>query len=414
MQQQGKPDLRRRLRRLGGRKRKTKRKPLSATGAIGGLPPGEVLQTPHGETYRITRNYPLKYVHGSSAIGNLLSHSSQLAGDIVGQPELGEFSLGQLVFLDTETTGLSGGAGTLVFLVGVGAFAGEGFRLHQYFLRDPGEEAAFLFALQEDLEAACGFVTFNGRAFDIPLLEMRYVIGLQRQWELSSLPHFDLLFPARRLWQRELPDCTLSTLEREICGVDRTGEDVPGSEIPALYMQFLQTGDTTQMHRVVYHNEIDVLSLATLAAQIMDRYSPEVLGNLTAPEALAVARWHQRAGRSKHAHQAYSQARGVGEGGIRVDAIRYQTIHLKREGRHAEALEAWRIWSEVSPGDPRPFIELAKYYEWMAKDLEQALAWAESALVSLTHWSDDWRREQVWNEITHRMKRLSRKLGREK
>jgi uncharacterized protein YprB with RNaseH-like and TPR domain len=413
MQEQGKPELRRRLKRLGGRKRTSRRKSQTDTSASVGLPPGEVLQTPHGETYRIASTYPLNHVHGTGMIGDLLGHPSLLAGEIVGQPELGESSLEQLVFLDTETTGLAGGAGTLVFLVGVGAFSDGRFRLHQYFLRDPGEEAALLYALQEDLESARGFVTFNGKAFDVPLIEMRYVIGLKRQWSLSSWPHFDLLFPARRLWQRVLPDCTLSTLEREICGVDRTGEDVPGAEIPALYMEYLRTGDAAQMHRVVYHNEIDVLSLVSLATQILDRYSPDVFEELTAPEALAVARWHQQSGRSTDANQAFTQARSTGKRSIRIEAIRYQTIHLKREGRHVEALEAWRSWCEISPEDPRPCIELAKYYEWKVKDLEQALVWAESALASLTHWSDDWRREQVWSEITHRMKRLSRKLGRE-
>jgi uncharacterized protein YprB with RNaseH-like and TPR domain len=355
----------------------------------------------------------LDHVHGTRKIGDLLQHPSQLAGEIVGQAELGESSLEQLVFLDTETTGLAGGAGTLVFLVGVGAFIDGQFRLHQYFLRDPAEEAALLYALQEDLESARGFVTFNGRAFDVPLVEMRYVIGLQRQWALSSWPHFDLLFPARRLWQGVLPDCTLSTLEREICGVDRTGEDVPGAEIPALYMEYLRTGDAAQMHRVVYHNEIDVLSLVSLATQILGRYTPGVVAKLSAPEALAVARWHQQRGRSGDANEAFTQARSTGKRSVRIEAIRYQTIHLKRDGRHPEALEAWRTWCEISPEDPRPCIELAKYYEWKVKDLEQALAWAESALVSLTHWRDDWRREQAWNEIAHRMKRLARKLGRE-
>jgi len=413
MQQRDKPELRRRLRRLGGRKRKSSGKPQHGAETTAGLPPGEVLQTPYGETYRITRIYPPEHVHGEGKIGDLFSHQLELAGDIVGQPELGELPLEQLVFLDTETTGLSGGAGTLVFLVGVGAFVDEGFRLRQFFLRDPGEEAALLFALQQDLEAARGFVTFNGRAFDVPLLEMRYMIGLQRQWPLGSLPHFDLLFPSRRLWQRSLPDCTLSTLERGICGVVRTGEDVPGSEIPALYMEYLRTGNTRHMQRVIYHNEVDVLSLVTLATQVMDRYRPEHLDQLTASEALAVARWHQQADRSQYANQAYSQARSSGASSIRLDAIRYQTIHLKSKGRHADALEAWLAWYELSPEDPRPCIEMAKYYEWKMKDFEQALEWAESALVSLTHWNDDWRREQAWEEITHRLKRLSRKLGRE-
>jgi hypothetical protein len=90
--------------------------------------------------------------------------------------------------------------------------------------------------------------------------------------------------------------------------------------------------------------------------------------------------------------------------------LRYQTIYLKREGRHEEALDAWRLWHEMKPEDPRPSVELAKYYEWKAKDLEQAQQWANSALVSLSHWAADWRRDQAWDEIQHRLQRLARKM----
>lgn len=412
MHEREQSELRRRLRRLGKRKQSPKRQARPSPRTAAGLPPGEVIQTPRGETYRIQQTLSLKQQHGAGSIGDLLGYQPQLAAEIAGQAGLGDFPLDQLVFLDTETTGLAGGAGTLVFLVGVGTFVEDGLRLRQYFLRDPAEEAALLLALQEDLEQASGFVTFNGRAFDIPLLEMRYVMGLQRQWSLGTLPHFDLLFPARRLWQRLLPDCTLATLEREISGVQRTGEDVPGSEIPALYMDFLRTGDGTHMRRVVYHNEIDVLSLVTLASQILARHSPEDLSSLSAAEALAVARWHQQAGRSQPADQAYGRARAASGRGIRLDVLRYQTLHLKREGRHEEALDGWQIWTELKPDDPIPYIELAKYYEWKAKDLEEATKWTESALVTLTHWSAGWRRDQAWEAIQHRLERLARKLGR--
>ena len=410
MQNQDQSELRRRLRRLGRRRSAPRRQRHAASIPAADLPPGEVIETPHGETYRMVQTYAMNHKHGDGSIGDLLQHGSQLAAEIAGQSGLGDFPLEQLAFLDTETTGLAGGAGTLVFLVGVGTFVDNTFRLRQYFLRDPAEEAALLTALQEDLEAARGFVTFNGRAFDIPLLEMRYVMGLQRQWSLGAVPHFDLLFPARRLWQRLLPDCTLGTVEREICGVERTGEDVPGSEIPALYLEFLRTGDGAQMERVVYHNLVDVLSLVTLASQILARHSPGDLDALSAPEALAVARWHQRAGRSQHAGKAYARAHAKSAHSFRLEVLRYQTIYLKREGRHEEALDAWRLWHEMKPEDPRPSVELAKYYEWKVKDLEQAQQWANSALVSLSHWAADWRRDQARDEIQHRLQRLARKI----
>jgi tetratricopeptide (TPR) repeat protein len=164
------------------------------------------------------------------------------------------------------------------------------------------------------------------------------------------------------------------------------------------------------MERVVYHNVVDVLSLVTLASQILARHSPGDLDALSAPEALAVARWHQRAGRSQHAGKAYARARAKSEHSFRLEVLRYQTIYLKREGRHEEALDAWRLWHEMKPEDPRPSVELAKYYEWKAKDLEQAQQWANSALVSLSYWAADWRRDQAWDEIQHRLQRLARKI----
>jgi hypothetical protein len=406
-----KSELRRRLSRLG--KRDPSSKPqIREPHAPEGLPIGDVIQTPLGETYRLEHTYAMEHKHGVSAMRDLLMYEGQLAAEVAGQPGLGDMPLKDLVFLDTETTGLVGGAGTLVFLVGVGAFIHEGFRLRQYFLRDPAEEPAMLHAMQEDFEAAGGFVTFNGRAFDIPMLEMRYVMGLQRQWLLSVEPQFDLLFPARRLWQHELPDCTLGTLEREICGVSRTGEDVPGDQIPILYMQFLRTGDGSSMQRVVYHNTVDILSLVTLTDQILARHNPANIESLSGSEALTIARWHQQFDRTESADLAYRQARAKGPKAMRLDILRYHTIYLKRQARYEEAIEGWQAWHMLTPDDPRPCIELAKYFEWKTTDLEQALHWAKTALVSLSHWMAGWQRDQVWAEIEHRIERITRKLGR--
>lgn len=189
--------LRRRLQRLG-RRRRGSRLPtkVDAASSLRELPPGEEIDTPFGPTYLIQTKYPLDYLHGTSMLSDLFYFDSTLASEVARQPRLRETSLKQLIFIDTETTGLVGGAGTIAFMVGVGAFVEDTFQLRQYFLRDPGEERGMLHALQGDIEVAAGFVSYNGRAFDLPLLEMRYMLGLRRHWSLSSWPQLDLLHPA--------------------------------------------------------------------------------------------------------------------------------------------------------------------------------------------------------------------------
>jgi uncharacterized protein YprB with RNaseH-like and TPR domain len=403
-------ELRRRLSRLG-RGRAAGRAAVLGVPPQGDLPPGSEVATPAGPAYRIDNRYPLDYLHGPGRLADLLSFEGGLAADVASQPDLADIPIEKLAFLDTETTGLVGGAGTLVFLVGIGTFQAGGFYLRQYFLRTPTEEAGMLQALQDDLETSSGFVTFNGQAFDLPLLETRYLIGLRRHWALTTWPHLDLLHPSRRLWRRVLPDCSLSTLESRMLGVQRTEADVPGALIPAMYLNYLRTGETGGMARVVYHNALDVLSLVGLAAQVLERHRQERLGQLSGQEALAVARWHQTAGRLKPAEEAYHAALAAGDDpALGLEARRRYTRHLKRLGRSEEALEGWIAWHSLEPADPEPCLELAKYYEWRARDLPEARRWAEVALICLTHWDPDWRRDEAWEAVEHRLKRLARKM----
>lgn len=404
-------DLRRRLSRLGRPTPKVSpagRPPVHT----GRLPPGDEFSTPYGPAFRIDTAYPLDHVHGPSALAEVLEYEPVLAAEVVRQPRLAAASFDRMAFLDTETTGLAGGAGTLVFLVGIGTFEGDVFRLRQYFLRDPSEEPGMLHALQVDLEAVQGFVTFNGQTFDIPLLEMRYRVGLRRDWPLTGWPQLDLLHPARRLWRRSLPDCSLGTIESKVLGVSRSQEDVPGALIPGLYLEYLRTGNTTEMRRVLYHNAVDILSLVGLSSFILDRHRFRDPTDLPAAEALGLARWHQTAGRSGEAESALQAALSAGERSVRLEALRRYGAHLKRRGRRGEAVSAWQTWHKLAPAEPAPCIELAKYYEWEAGELEMAQAWAEAAQGCLTHWSADWRRDHATAEIEHRLQRLARKLGR--
>jgi uncharacterized protein YprB with RNaseH-like and TPR domain len=402
-------ELRRRLSNLGRRRPhisiQSAHKELQSIG----LPEGRWIRTPSGEAFQMEQTYHFHDPHGHYPISYLLSFSSQLLAEVARKPELGNVPLEQLVFLDTETTGLAGGAGTLVFLVGLGRFFNDHFLLRQYFLHDPAKEAAMFHALLAELEQAAGFVTYNGQAFDLPMLENRYIMSFRKRLALLDYPNIDLLHIARRLWRSSLPDCTLSTIEGHILGVQRTEQDVPSSWIPDMYLDYLRTGNTAEINRIIYHNAIDVLSLVTLTGQILRRHYPEDMGNLSSAEALSVARWHQDLGRDSPAETAFKKAILTEDKGLRIEALRRYTEYLRRSGSKAQAVERWETWHELAPSDPRPCIELAKYYEWDLAEVERAIHWAQEALQCLTHWPADWRRQKVWEEVEHRLQRLAKK-----
>jgi len=402
--------LQQRLQRIG--RNKAARTPPLEKGVrdVSGLHPGKSQETPYGTAFIIETQYPGTHEHGSSPLGSLTHFESRSAAGIAADPSLEGLSLDGLVFLDTETTGLAGGAGTVAFLVGVGKFVEGEFWLRQYFLRDLGQEQAMLHAIEGDLESSAGFVTFNGRSFDVPLLEMRFTLGMRKRIPLTGWPHLDLLYPSRRLWRRALPDCRLNTIEREVLGVQRSGEDIPGDLIPGLYLDYLRTGDSREMERVIYHNAIDILSLVTLTVEVLGRHRPDAFSNLSASEAFGVAQWHQGAGRSEPAELAYRAVIERGDPIVRLEALRHQTAYLKRLGRRDQAVDGWELWHKLKPDDPRPCIELAMYYEWHARDLDMGKTWAEVGLACLSNWANDWRCEEISKDLQHRISRLNRKL----
>lgn len=402
--------LRRRLSRLGIAKSGLASRPIPMPPVARALPWGDEVETPLGRAFRIENRYSAQHQHGTVALSDLLALDTTLAAEVARHTARQDLPLDRLLFLDTETTGLVGGTGTLAFLVGIGTFVGGEFSLRQYFLRDPSEESAMLAALREDLKESVGFVTFNGQVFDLPLLEARYVVGLKERLSLGSCANLDLLPPARRLWRRSLPDCSLGTLERGLLGVVRTEEDVPSEQIPGIYLDYLRRGDVSQINRVLYHNTVDVLSLVALAVKVIGSHQQARLSELSAGEALAVARWHQEAGRLRLAEDAYKKALASATDPARQEALRYFTALLKAQGRRDEAVQGWDEWHALSPADPDPCIELAKYYEWWEGDLASAWKWAEEAMLSLSHWPAGWERDEARAAVEHRIARLTRKL----
>jgi uncharacterized protein YprB with RNaseH-like and TPR domain len=248
---------------------------------------GHTAASARGEYYYLETQYAPDHRHGRIALGALAAQDLP-ASDLLGFQPRG--ALGELLFLDTETTGLSGGAGTFAFLVGLGRMQGDRYVLRQYFLRDPAEEAAMLDAVLAELSTAAGLVTFNGRGFDVPILEARGTIRLRRRVSLTDTPHLDLLPHARRFWRGRLDSCSLGTLEEQALGILREARDVESYLIPAMYRAYLEDGEAAPLEDVIYHNACDILSMVALTADLFERYRRPPEDPLEALDGLALAR----------------------------------------------------------------------------------------------------------------------------
>jgi uncharacterized protein YprB with RNaseH-like and TPR domain len=324
-------------------------------------------------------------------------------------------------FFDLETTGLSGGAGTHAFLVGCGWFEADGaFVTRQFMLTRLADERALLVALADELARAGAIVSFNGKSFDAPVLETRYLFH-RLPWPCEQLPHLDVLHPSRRFWRPsasqhargrgagapdDLSSCSLGTLEREILGVRRIG-DVSGFEIPARYFQFIRSGDAGPLVPVLEHNRLDLLSLAGLTARLLDlvRQGPDAARD--ARETLALGRIYARAGLDSRARQAFERAAArVSSGMLRVEALRALALGWRRARRHDEAAACWRALLEVASCPPHIACEameaLAVHHEHRVRDLPAARAFAMRSLGT---------RKQATAALQHRLSRIERKMG---
>jgi hypothetical protein len=274
-----------------------------------------------------------------------------------------------LRFFDLETTGLSGGTGTVAFLASVGK-VGEGgdFRLDQLFLEDYPGESAFLTLLLNLLDPGTTVVSYNGRAFDMPLLRTRCVMnGLST----PSLAHVDALFACRRLWRRVYGGASLGLLEREVLGVLRE-EDLPGAMVPEVWLSFVRGADNPLMRLVLSHNAGDVESLARLVARTQEVFDSPVsrigLGDL---DLSGLGRTLISAGRFREGEEILEAA--LGEGDTSSGFILGR--RYRRAGRVGDCA---RIAAMLPPGGFRNAFELSRLYE--SGDLAESVRWAREAL----------------------------------
>jgi len=272
--------------------------------------------------------------------------------------------------------------------------------VRQYFMRDYHEEAALLHGLAQDLARFRHLVTFNGKMFDVPLLEARYRLNRAR-FPLQDVPHLDLLHPARRLWKARLESCRLQSLEVALLGL-RRHDDVPGELIPQLYFDYVRRRDARALLKVFQHNTTDVVSLAALSVLACQWVEGELAENPL--DVFSLGRVLERAARHERSEQSFRRALDSGSARVRVPALLKLGARAKRDGRFGEAAELWE--RAAREGDWFALRELAVHHEHRTRDLARALELVERALAGGATCA-----RHVRFDFERRRERLLRKLG---
>ena len=386
---------------------------------------GQWLESRDGAVLVVDRYYSADRVHGRERIGAVVEtiEGGEAALNVLSAawPSRagGPYST-RLCFFDIETTGLAGGAGTQAFLIGCAILEDGGLRLRQFLLPGFEHERAML-ARVGDFTAAQGtLVSFNGRSFDAPLVETRYLLH-RLTFPLADLPHLDMLHPARRLWKQRpvvagpaLDDdsCRLSVLERHLAGYHRIG-DVPGFEIPSRYFRFVRDGQAHPLEAVLEHNRIDLLSLALVTARVLRLIERGPSATMHPRECLGLGRLYERARVFDNAESCYREAAALSsrigrEPDVQAESLRRLALVRRRDGRMAEAASAWQDLVNT-PGCSSTFRReareaLAIHHEHRSRDLQTARAYVLDVLAEDTA---ERRREQAH----YRLRRIERKIA---
>jgi uncharacterized protein YprB with RNaseH-like and TPR domain len=341
---------------------------------------GKFISTPFGESFIRENYFPRDYRCGEVELFQIFQSSAKTISSLARDDRLKEIDINKTIFLDTETTGLAGGAGTYIFLVGVGYFEGDQFCVRQYFMRDYNEERALLSALNDLLANFKAVVTYNGKTFDLPLMESRYIMSGMKM-SLKDPYHFDLLYPARRLWKRRLESCSLSTVEREILKVIRD-DDVPGHLIPEIYFRYLRTKDARAIKQVFEHNLQDILSLVALVSRMCFLVEDPLNNTEYGMDIFSIGKMFDEEKKYGQSTHYYTEAlkHNLAEEEV-LEILRSSSFAFKRQEKWEEAE---KIWKEIIERSLEfiyyPYEELAKYYEHYLKDYQKAETVVEEAL----------------------------------
>ena len=364
-----------------------------------------------GEPIQLFENvYGLNTKYGKTPLALGLEIQGDVLSFLGRNGEFENLDLSSALFLDLETTGLAGGTGTIPFLVGMGFYADGRFNVVQYFLSDPAAEEQMVSDLdrvftERDFRSV---VTYNGKAFDMPLLETRFVLN-RRPLRLTSLPHLDFLFAARSLWKHKYESCRLFHLAREIVQADRS-EDIPGAEIPPRYFEYLRSGNFSLIEPIIYHNQEDILSLLGLVisgAMLLSKKGEEFFDEaLDALDLFGLGKIYENAGEVEKSVQFFERAlQGELSEAVALKAKRRLSAHFKKNQLWDKAIPMWREMTSLN--QLYSYRELAIYYEHKEKNYPEAKHAAEEGLALALDLASN-----LSQDFSRRLERLNLKLER--
>jgi uncharacterized protein YprB with RNaseH-like and TPR domain len=369
---------------------------------------GEEFETLYGPVFIAEQRHPIDTHYG--LIELKFQTPPELLAAYCNFPGLSRSSPTEFYFIDTETTGLGLGTGVFAFLIGIGKYSGDEFVIRQYFLRDPAEETAALAAISMDISENSVIVSFNGKAFDVPLLKNRYILNsLTSPFEDAT--QLDLLHLSRRLWRDRLPSRTLINLEGQILSAERTTEDVPGWIIPQLYKDYLHTQDARLIKNVFYHNAKDILAMVGLLNYIGTMLSAPLNNQeLNEIDLVSIGVLHETLGHKEKAIGIFEHALNLDlPDDIYNTTLQRLALIYKRDDRWDQAVHLWKQAAKRQQIDA--CIELAKYYEHRTRELADAIHWVHFAYDLLA----EARGKILWeDELNHRLSRLENKLTSQK
>jgi uncharacterized protein len=367
---------------------------------------GHWFESPEGPGYVIESRYEAGHEHGAIPLHNALSIETKALAKQAKEPRLSDCDPSGFLYFDTETTGLAG-AGVMVFLAGTAKFEGSTVVLRQYLLPAPNFEGGLLGGLAKDLAGAGALVSYNGKSFDIPVLENRYILSRMRP-TFRSLPHLDLLHPNRRLFRGTFDSHKLTRMEVELLGFVRE-QDCPSAEVPERYFKFQRSGDPTHILPVLRHNAWDILSLVALTAHLADvcdgGFHP-----LQSARAARFAEDYPTA--ASHYESAVDTSGGKAE---RLEAMEGAARCRAKTGDYQAAATWWRrLIDEPRARRITPYVELAKILEHRDKDFAEAFTLVDIAAESVRQGlmrSGAASGGTSLAALEHRLERLRRKLG---
>ncbi|MFJ7661536.1 ribonuclease H-like domain-containing protein [Lysinibacillus sp. NPDC097162] len=363
------------------------------------------IENDFGIVFKRQVHYPFNYQHGHYQLQSFFDALTKWQSADFEHPyalNMGE----QVLFFDTETTGLKG-VGTQIFLLGFLELTDHDFVLTQYVLADPGHEAALLFESRLWQKTAT-IITYNGKSFDWPQLETRWTLNQKVLPKLRTQRQIDLLHSSKRLWKNDMERMKLKSVEEEKLGFSRIG-DIPGYLAPIIYLDAVKSGVPDALMKVLIHNEWDLLSLITLYVHstnlLFEEASDESANTYT-----NIGKWYADLKKSPQSVNVLEKVTTQFDAREAGNAQFYLAIQFKKNKQFSDAIDAFV--ASLHFIEPRKKLhaleQLAMLYEHQMKDYKQAINYTLEGIQLITS-TEEWRMEQKqkwaisWEKRLHRL-----------